>query len=520
MASFSIPLTGLEADSTALNTIANDLSNMSTSGFKAQSTSFSDLLYQQIGTSGSGDQIQVGSGVKVAANTTDFTTGSISSTDVSSDVAIDGSGFFVLDNDGSQLLTRNGGFQLSSNGTLELTSGLAVMGYPAVNGVVNPGAPLADIVVPTGQTMNPAASTTFSMTQNLDSSDAVGATTTGSLQVYDSLGKSYEATVTYTKTGTNQWSYSVALPDTLQGTTAVAAGVTTTTIDFGASGGVVATVDPSTNLTITGLTAGGATATIGAPVVTPGEVLGVGAPPLPAASYGAALQAAITAAGIVGVNVAATAGGQLTITGANFSTSGNVVQDPVAAASSAGTLTFNSSGDLSSPATDVAGITFAGLSDGAAALNLTWDLYGANGTGNISQTASTSSTSSTNQDGYATGTYQSFAIGADGTIAVSYSNGQTQNVGQIAIATVSNEQGLVNLGSTEYQTTNASGTATVGIAGTSGRGALEGSSLEASNVNISTEFSNLIVAQRAFEANAKSVTTFDTVTQDAINMVH
>jgi flagellar hook protein FlgE len=78
----------------------------------------------------------------------------------------------------------------------------------------------------------------------------------------------------------------------------------------------------------------------------------------------------------------------------------------------------------------------------------------------------------------------------------------------------------VALGSTEYQTTNASGTATVGIAGTSGRGALEGSSLEASNVNISTEFSDLIVAQRAFEANAKSVTTFDTVTQDAINMVH
>ena len=61
---------------------------------------------------------------------------------------------------------------------------------------------------------------------------------------------------------------------------------------------------------------------------------------------------------------------------------------------------------------------------------------------------------------------------------------------------------------------------TVGVAGTGGRGTLEGSSLEASNVNISTEFSDLIVAQRAFEANAKSVTTFDTVTQDTINMVH
>jgi flagellar hook protein FlgE len=60
----------------------------------------------------------------------------------------------------------------------------------------------------------------------------------------------------------------------------------------------------------------------------------------------------------------------------------------------------------------------------------------------------------------------------------------------------------------------------VGVAGAGGRGTLEGSSLEASNVNISAEFSDLIVAQRAFEANAKSVTTFDTITQETINMIH
>jgi flagellar hook protein FlgE len=518
MASFSIPLTGLEADSTALNTIANDLANMNTTGFKAQTTSFSDLLYQQIGTSGSGDRIQVGSGVKVAANTTDFTTGSISSTDVSSEVAIDGSGFFVLDNGGSQLLTRDGAFQLSSNGTLESTSGHAVMGYPAANGVVNTGGPLTDIVIPTGQAMNPAATTTFSMTQNLDSNAAVNSSTPGTVQVYDSLGNSYEATVTYTKTGTNQWTYSLSLPDSLQPTSNTVAGVTTTTYDFGATGGTVATVNPSTNLSITGQTAGGGTATIAVPVVTPGEAVGTAGPP--ATGYVLALQGALTAAGIVGVNVSATAAGVMTITGTNFSTTGNVVQDPVAAGSAAGTLLFDANGNLSSPATNVSGITFSGLSDGAAPLNLTWNLYGANGTDNISQTASTSSTSSTDQNGYATGTYQSFSIGSDGTISVSYSNGQTQNVGQVAIATVNNEQGLVDLGSTEYQTTSASGVATVGVAETGGRGALEGSSLEASNVNISTEFSDLIVAQRAFEANAKSVTTFDTVTQDTINMVH
>ena len=72
MASFSIPLTGLEADSTALNTIANDLSNMNTTAFKAQTTNFSDLFYQQIGSTGAGDPIQVGAGVQVASNETRF----------------------------------------------------------------------------------------------------------------------------------------------------------------------------------------------------------------------------------------------------------------------------------------------------------------------------------------------------------------------------------------------------------------------------------------------------------------
>jgi flagellar hook protein FlgE len=76
------------------------------------------------------------------------------------------------------------------------------------------------------------------------------------------------------------------------------------------------------------------------------------------------------------------------------------------------------------------------------------------------------------------------------------------------------------VGSTQYRTTTASGAATVGVAGTGGLGTLEGSSLEASNVNISAEFSDLIIAQRAFEANSKAVTTFDTVTQETINMIH
>ncbi|MGD0630785.1 MAG: flagellar hook-basal body complex protein, partial [Terracidiphilus sp.] len=253
MPSFYIPLSGLDADSTALNTIANNLANMNTNGFKSQTTNFSDLFYQQVGANGSGDEIQAGTGVQVASNTTDFSGGSIATTGVSTDAAINGAGFFVLDGGGgSQLYTQNGAFQLSSNGTLESSDGLAVMGYPATKGVVNTNGGLADINIPTGQVMQPSATTNFSMTQNLDSQSAIGSVTTGQVQVYDSLGNQYEATVAYTNQGNNTWGYSVSLPNTLQGSSATAAGVTTLNYNFGASGATLGTVDPGTNLTITG----------------------------------------------------------------------------------------------------------------------------------------------------------------------------------------------------------------------------------------------------------------------------
>jgi flagellar hook protein FlgE len=285
---------------------------------------------------------------------------------------------------------------------------------------------------------------------------------------------------------------------------------TSTSFTFGSNNGTLTTVDPSTNLTITGPTAIGGTATITAPTVTPGQTV---------TSYVAAVNAALTAAGITGVTMTGpTASGQVSIS--SLGTGGSVVQDPVASSNASGTLSFDSSGNLITPAGNLSGITFSGLSDNSATMNLTWDLYGAGGTSTISQTAAASSTSATNQNGYASGQYESFAINGSGVIAATYSNGQTQNVGQLAIATVSNEQGLTDQGSSNYEATTASGDAAVGVAGSGGRGTIDGSSLEASNVNISAEFSDLIVAQRAFEANSKAVTTFDSVTEETINMIH
>ena len=424
MARFSIPLTGLNADSTALNTIANDLSNMNTTGFKSQSTNFSDLFYQEIGSTGSGDPIQVGAGVQVASNEADFSQGSISSTTNATDVALNGNGFFVVNNGGTDEYSRAGNFSLTSNGGLVTSSGLDVMGYPAVNGVVNTNAPLTAINIPVGQVQQPQATTSLNMTANLDATSTTGTAYPAQVTVYDSLGTPHIATVTYTQTGTNTWSYSAALP---------AADFTS-----GVSTPVTGTMTFDANGNLASVTSGGVTTPVG-----------------------------------------------------------------------------SAAGDISSIP-----LGFTGLADGAADLNMNWNLLGASGTPSVSQVDAKSAVSATTQDGYAPGQYQSFAIGTDGTVTATYSNGQKQNVGQLALANVTNVQGLQMLGDGDYATTLASGTASISTSGTAGLGTLQDEALEGSNVNISAEFSNLIIAQRAFEANSKAVTTFDTVTQETINMIH
>lgn len=209
------------------------------------------------------------------------------------------------------------------------------------------------------------------------------------------------------------------------------------------------------------------------------------------------------------------------ISGSNITTSGSVIQDPVASATATGSLTFDSNGNLVSPSTNVSGITFSGLSDGASNLNMTWNLFGTDGSSTLSQVvAQTSAASSSIQDGFASGNYSGFTIGSDGTVTATFNNGQKLNVGQLALGNVVNLQGLQDTGNGDYATTLASGTATIGVSGTSGLGSMQGGALEASNVNISAEFSDLIIAQRAFEANSKAVTTFDTITQETINMIH
>jgi flagellar hook protein FlgE len=134
--------------------------------------------------------------------------------------------------------------------------------------------------------------------------------------------------------------------------------------------------------------------------------------------------------------------------------------------------------------------------------------------------AGISTASVSSQNGQASGTLQSYTLSSDGTLIGSYSNGATQPIARIALATFSNPEGLAKAGSSEYTTTIASGAARMGTAGSDGFGSLVGGALEMSNVDLTQEFSNLIVAQRGFEANARIITTSDQILQDLNQMQH
>jgi flagellar hook protein FlgE len=478
MGNFSIALSGLEANSVALNTIGNNLANLNTTAFKGETTSFEDLFYQQIGSSGSGDAIQVGAGTRVSGTSTDFTEGTIlpDSNANSADMALAGNGFFVVEQGGVQSLTRAGNFQLSSSGNLITQDGQQVMGYAAVNGVVNQNSSLVPINIPVGLNEGAQATQNFSLTTNLNSNATVGTTYSSPVTIFDSLGQSHQATVSYTKTATNTWSYSVGLP---AGDATGAPTNNTGTLTFDTSGNLI---EPTTTPWPSG-----AAVTVGTTILDSNGNL----------------------ERVTSVSGTGTTGGA---TPAWNSTVGATTTDN----SGANQVVWTNLGAGSSVANP---ITFPGLADGASDLSFSWNLNNSSETPTISQLASASSNTANSQDGFTSGVYQSFTVDPSGVITAKFSNGRTSTVGQLAVATVANTAGLTASGGNSYSTTAASGLATIGVAGAGGRGTIDDAALEQSNVNISTEFSNLIIAQRAFEANSKTVTTFDTISQDVISMV-
>ena len=215
MPSFSTPLSGLNADSQDLSVIANNLANLNTVGYKADVTNFQDLFYQQIGTNGAGNPIQVGVGTQISGISGNFTQGSIETTGVPTDIALEGSGFITLENNGLQEFTRAGDLTVAANGALMTADGGLVQGYQAINGVINTNQTLGAISIPAGLTSPPNATSNVALTLNLNSGTAIApspASQQSGTGINPSTVLATGKTLTFTD-GTNAFTYSSSQVD-------------------------------------------------------------------------------------------------------------------------------------------------------------------------------------------------------------------------------------------------------------------------------------------------------------------
>ena len=229
---FSNALSGLNANSLAIDTVSGNLANLNTTGYMGNQVSFQDLLS---GVSSAASNTSVAGSV-IAQAATQFSQGAIQTTGQPFDAAIQGSGFFVLSGaSGEQSFTRDGTFSVNSSGELLGAGGENVQGWNAVGGALATSGATSNIVLPLSGSQQPIATTTMTIGANLNSNAVVGsanASFSSPIQVFDAQGNSHTLTVTYTETTANNWSYNVTIPsaDLTAGTgtnTTVASGTLT-----------------------------------------------------------------------------------------------------------------------------------------------------------------------------------------------------------------------------------------------------------------------------------------------------
>src|SRR5579872_441588 len=205
-------VSGLRAHEEMLDVIGNNIANVNTTGYKSSSVNFADVLSQTIqGASppqallGGTNAAQVGLGVAVGGISTDFSQGADQQTGRSTDLAVEGNGFFVADLGGQQLYTRNGSLTFDANGQLVTPEGAVLQGWMAdANHNINTNAPTTSMIVPTGQLIPPTATKSVTIGGNLPTAPTVDSTGKAvidtSITVYDAQGTSIPLTFAFTYT--------------------------------------------------------------------------------------------------------------------------------------------------------------------------------------------------------------------------------------------------------------------------------------------------------------------------------
>ncbi|WP_132388705.1 flagellar hook protein FlgE [Novosphingobium sp. PhB165] len=425
-------VSGLGAQASAMATVADNITNVNTVGYKGVSAQFQTLV-----TDGKVKSSYSAGGVTATPKALISKQGLLQASTSLTDIGIDGAGFFVVrsspDASGTIAYTRAGSFTTDPQGYLVNTAGYYLTGWPldADGNYVNNGSMSSlQPIKPNALTGAATPTTTVSMRANLDSTaDPVTGYTAGdmtsgavtpqfsrSVVVYDAQGTSHSLTFNYTKTGTNQWAAEI-------------------------SG-------------------------------DPADVASVG--------------------------------GTATTTGLLAS----------------GTISFNADGSL-----DVAGSSPALFSDldigwanGAGSEPISLKLGSDDGLDGLTQFGSASALLNSSANGGMLGTVSSVNISKDGVVSAVFDDGSSRAIYQLPLATFANPDGLTRISGNAYAASQDSGNASINEPGSLGGGDLSAGTLEASNVDLASEFSNMIIYQRAYSASSKIITTVDDMLQEVSNL--
>ena len=540
MRSLSSAVAGLNTQQTAMDVIGANISNINTVGYKGSRTSFQDVMSQtmQSATGSSGERggtnaIQIGMGVGLAAVDTITEAGSYQSTGRSTDLAIQKEGYFVVTDGKQQNYTRAGNFDFDAKGNLVIPgSGLFIRGWNAVDGVLDSSGQISNITVPAGTSIPAKSTTEMTFINNLSGSATPGTTAMTAKDVYDSLGKTHTLNNTFTYVGGNKWVSSVTLADG----TPVTNGLTEISFDTKGSFSTVqqATVSAAAattvNLDLTKYQLDNTTGSIHSAYYT---VADNGSP----ASLHV-LKATFTQMADNKWTYAITDTSSKTSSALK---TGEIVYDAAAATDytdnnaattftiNGATITFSLSGNGVAPtgtsfhadraSTDAAAystnatvnpVTFTPAD--AAEVKVDMNYYA------LTQYGTDTTVQASEQDGYAAGTLDTVSIDSTGKIIGTFTNGQTQDLAQIALATFTNPGGLTRVGGSMFAESENSGFASIGTSGSGGRGEIQSGTLEMSNIDLADQFSKMIVAQRGFQSNSKIITVSDEMMEILANL--
>ena len=453
-------VSGLQNHQTRMDVIGNNISNVNTNGFKRGRVNFQDMISQQMsGAAKPTDELggvnpkEVGLGMTVATIDNIFTQGNLQSTGVSTDIAIQGNGFFLLKSGEESFYTRNGAFGLDRDGTLvNPANGMRVQGWMAdeVNGqmLISTAATPEDLIIPVGA-KDPAKETTnvnFACNLNKNtpeilegaSDDDIYKGTWGTEQkIYDSFGNEHLLSVSFRRVvgNPNQWLATVLIdPDNSD--------YTQTRVGLGTTDGMGNTFLVNFD------------------------------------NYGALQSVSDTAGNITNPEGQVMIQASFAVSDSNPDANGNPYRQ---------TMNINLG-------------TIGSFKD------------------TITQSASKSTTKAFYQDGYTMGYLDNFKIDQSGVITGVYSNGTNRTIGQIALASFANDRGLEKAGDNTYVESNNSGMARIGESGVAGKGTLMAGALEMSNVDLSEQMVDMIVTQRGFQSNAKTITTADTLLETVLSL--